>query len=163
MDDGSRGCVLGREDGEASWFLDTRMTVEAGAVQTRGAWALLEWSAPRGFGPPRHVHTAEDEAFYVLEGELVAECGERRMTAGPGDFVFLPCGVPHVFVVSAGPLRALQLTSPAGFEDFVAEIGRPPTGPGLPEPSAPDVPRLVEVGSRHGAGIVGPPLPLPEG
>jgi hypothetical protein len=66
--------------------------------------------------------------------------------------------VPHVYVVSRGPVRALQLTAPAGFEDLVAELGRQPAGPGLPEPSEPDVPRLVEAVRRHGGEIVGPPL-----
>jgi mannose-6-phosphate isomerase-like protein (cupin superfamily) len=153
-----RGYALGADEGTAVWFLDTRMTVKAGGAQTAGAFTLLEWSAPVGFGPPRHVHHVEDECFYVLDGELVVECGDRRWTAGPGAFVFLPHGVPHVFVVSQGPVRGLQVTSPAGFEDFVAELGRPATGPGLPEPSAPDVPRLLEAQTRHHGEIVGPPL-----
>jgi mannose-6-phosphate isomerase-like protein (cupin superfamily) len=156
----AHGYALGPGGGADLWFLDTRMTVKAGGAQTGGAFTLLEWSAPRGFGPPRHVHHAEDEGFYVIEGEMAVECGERRWTAGPGSFVFLPHGIPHVFVVTAGPVRGLQITSPAGFEDFIAELGRPATSPGLPEPSPPDVPRLVEAGSRYGNDVVGPPLTL---
>ncbi|MBB3083052.1 quercetin 2,3-dioxygenase [Geodermatophilus sabuli] len=155
-----RGYVLGEGEGTAVWFLDTRMTVKAGGAETGGAFTLLEWSAPLGFGPPRHLHQVEDECFYVLDGELVVECGDHRWTAGPGAFVFLPHGVPHVFVVSQGPVRGLQITAPAGFEDFVAELGRPATGPGLPEPSAPDVPRLLEAQGRYRNEIVGPPLTL---
>ena len=100
--------------------------------------------------------------FYVLEGEMVVECGDQRWTAGPGDFAFLPHGVAHVFVVSRGPVHGLQLTTPAGLEAFVEEVGRLPEGPGLPEPSIPDVPRLAEAGRRHGNDIVGPPLSLNE-
>jgi mannose-6-phosphate isomerase-like protein (cupin superfamily) len=127
-----RGYVRGAGEGTDSWFLDTRMTVKAGFAQTGGAFTLLEFAAPVGFGPPRHVHHVEDEGFYVLDGELVVECGDRRWAAGPGGFVLLPRGIPHVFVVTRGPVRGLQITSPAGFEDLVAEIGRPPTGPGPP-------------------------------
>ncbi len=156
------GYALGPGGGTDVWFLDTRMTVKAGGAQTGGAFTLLEWSAPLGFGPPRHVHHREDEGFYVLEGEMALECGERRWTAGPGSFVFLPHGIAHVFVVTRGPVRGLQITSPAGFEDFIAEVGRPPTAPGLPEPSRPDVPRLVEAGARHGNDVIGPPLTLAE-
>ncbi|HEV7646940.1 MAG TPA: quercetin 2,3-dioxygenase [Actinophytocola sp.] len=152
------GYVLSESDGEHVWFLDTRMTVKAGGDQTGGAFTLLEWTAPVGFGPPRHVHKVEDEAFYLLDGELVVECGERRSTAGPGSFVFLPHGIPHAFVVSAGPVRGLQVTAPAGFERFVAEIGRPAEHLGLPEPSAPDVAALVAAGERHGNQILGPPI-----
>jgi len=155
--DGS-GYVLGAGVGDTRWFLDTRMTVKAGGAHTGGALTVIEWSAPEGFGPPRHVHHAEDEMFYVLDGEMVLECGDQRWTAGPGDFAFLPHGVAHVFVVSRGPVHGLQLTTPAGFEAFVEEVGRLPEGPGLPEPSIPDVPRLMEAGRRHGNDIVGPPL-----
>jgi mannose-6-phosphate isomerase-like protein (cupin superfamily) len=159
--DGQRGYVLGPGEGTSDlWFLDTRMTVKAGGTQTGGAVTLLEFAAPVGFGPPRHLHQVEDEGFYVLDGELVVECGDRRWTAGPGAFVFLPHGIPHVFVVSKGPVRGLQITTPAGFEDFIAEVGRTAAGPGLPEPGEPDIPRLVAAGARHGNEIVGPPLTL---
>ena len=43
-----------------------------------------------GFSPPMHVHHREDESFYILEGELTLQCGERRFRAGTGAFVFLP-------------------------------------------------------------------------
>jgi hypothetical protein len=46
--------------------------------------------------------------------------------------------------------------TPAGFEDFAAEIGRPAGDSGLPEPSAPDIPRLMEASSRYGQHILGP-------
>ncbi|MGY1689490.1 hypothetical protein [Geodermatophilus sp. SYSU D01105] len=57
-------------------------------------------------------------------------------------------------------MRGLQITSPAGFEDFIGELGRPPTRPGLPEPSEPDVPRLVEAAARYCGEVLGPPLSL---
>ncbi len=153
------GYVLDANAGDQTWFLDTRMTVKAGGAQTGGAFTFLEWAAPVGFAPPRHVHHREDEAFYLLEGQITVECGDRHWTVGPGAFVFLPHGIPHAFVVSDGPVRGLQLTSPAGFEQYIQELGRPAEHPGLPEPSQPDVPRLVEAGQRYGHDIVGPPLP----
>ena len=126
--------------------------------QTGGAFTLLEWAAPEGFGPPRHVHHREDEAFYLLEGEIDVECGDRRWSAGRGAVVFLPHGIPHAFIVSNGPVRGLQITSPAGFEGFITELGRTPEHPGLPHPSPPDIPRLVEAAQRFGHEIVGPPM-----
>lgn len=82
--DGS-GYVLGAGVGDTRWFLDSRMTVKAGGAHTRGALTVIEWSAPVGFGPPRHVHDAEDEMFYLLEEEMVVECGDQRWTAGRAD------------------------------------------------------------------------------
>lgn len=152
------GYSLPADAGEQLWFLETRMTVKAGGEQTGGAFTLLEWSAPAGFGPPSHVHRQEDEAFYLLEGELTVRCGDRRWTVEAGGFVFLPHGIAHSFIVSEGPVRGLQITSPAGFETYIQELGRPAAGPGLPEPTAPDIARLVEVSERYGTAIVGPPM-----
>jgi hypothetical protein len=54
----------------------------------------------------------------------------------------------------------LQLTSPAGFEDFAAEVGRPAASATLPEPSPPDMAALVQAAERAGHEILGPPLQL---
>ncbi|MEU7696262.1 quercetin 2,3-dioxygenase [Microbispora hainanensis] len=148
------GYLLTPADGPHLWFLDTRMTVKAGADQTGGAFTLIEWSAPAGFGPPRHIHDREDEAFYILEGKLTIDCGDHRWTAGSGDFAFLPRRIPHSFIVTEGPVRGLQITTPSGFEQFIAELGRPAEHPGLPAPTPPDVPRLIETGRRYGQQIL---------
>jgi quercetin dioxygenase-like cupin family protein len=157
MSFGDAGYVLSAEAGESLWFLDTRMTVKAGGAQTGGSFTFLEWSAPAGFGPPRHVHHREDEAFYLLEGSLTVECGEQRWSAAAGEFIFLPHGIQHAFLCIE-PVRGLQITSPAGFENYIKEIGRPAEHEGLPEPSAPDIRRLLEAAERYGHDIVGPPL-----
>ena len=156
----AHGYVLSAEAGDALWFLDTRMTVKAGGAQTGGAFTLLEWAAPTGFGPPRHVHHLEDEGFYVLEGQMQIVCGDRRWTAGPGAFAFLPHGIPHAFVISEGPVRGLQITSPSGFEHFINDQGRTASNAGLPEPTQPDVGQLIAAGQRHGHDNVGPPLTI---
>jgi hypothetical protein len=64
----SAGYVLCNGDGEGIWFLGTLMTVKAGREQTRGGFTLIEQISPPGFAAPPHVHDAEEEAFYVLEG-----------------------------------------------------------------------------------------------
>ena len=127
----SKGYLLTPDGGPQLWFLDTRMNIKAGGAQTGGAFTLIEWSAPVGFGPPLHVHGLDDEGFYILDGEISIECGDKHFTAGPGDFTFLPRGIPHTFLVTRGPVRGLQITAPAGFEDFIAEAWppRPAAGP----------------------------------
>ncbi|MFI7705537.1 quercetin 2,3-dioxygenase [Nonomuraea sp. NPDC049480] len=151
------GYLLTPADGPHLWFLDTRMTVKAGAEQTGGSFTLIEWSAPAGFGPPQHIHDREDEAFYILEGKITIDCGDHHWTAGTGDFAFLPRRIPHSFTVTDGPVRGLQITTPSGFEQFIAELGRPAEHPGLPAPAPPDIPRLIEASRRYGHQILGPP------
>jgi quercetin dioxygenase-like cupin family protein len=153
-----RGYLLPPDAGQAIWFLGTLMTVKAGKDETNGAFTLIEQLAPAGFAPPPHIHRTEDEAFYILEGEITVTCGEHVWSAAAGAFVFLPRGVPHTFAVAdAGPARLLQLTTPGQFERFAAEAGEPAAQPVLPEPSTPDVPRLLALMAKYGYDPVGPP------
>lgn len=89
---------------------------------TGGLFSLLETRTPKGSGPPAHVHEREDEAFYILEGEVEVTIGEETTTATPGTFVFAPRGVPHKYVATQGPARHLTLVTPAGFELFFADV-----------------------------------------
>ena len=64
-----------------------------------------------------HVHAAEDDAFYILEGELTFEFGDERVTAPPGTFVLVPPGAEHGFRNEhAQPVRMLNIHAPAGFD-----------------------------------------------
>jgi len=151
------GYHLAPSEGPATWFLDTLMTVKAGGEQTTNAFTLLEWMAPPGFGPPRHIHHTEDEAFYVLEGAMCVTCGDDSWEATAGSFVFLPRGIPHSFLVTSEmPIRGLQITAPAGFERFIAGVGRPAPALTLPPPTEPDIERLVAAAARFGHTILEP-------
>jgi quercetin dioxygenase-like cupin family protein len=56
---------------------------------------------------PMHIHDDEEEAFYILEGQLRVSCGEQTWTVGRGDFVMLPRGIPHTCAVYFGGERTL--------------------------------------------------------
>lgn len=151
---------LGKNEGQAVWFLNQLAVVKATAKQTGNAFGLVELIAPVGPASPYHVHRGEDEAFYVLEGELEFISGERRLTGGPGTYVFLPRNIPHGFrVVGTSPARFLLLITPGGFEEFVVEMGQPASTLTLPAPSAPDMDRLIKVAAKYRVEILGP---LPE-
>ena len=95
--------------------------------------------------------------FYVLSGGARYLCAGQELDAGPGDFV-LPKGEPHTFVVAPGePLRALQLTTPAGFEGFAAAAGEPARERRLPDPGPVDPAALGHAAALHGIEILGPP------
>jgi mannose-6-phosphate isomerase-like protein (cupin superfamily) len=64
-----------------------------------------------------HVHDGEDDAFYILSGELTFEFGEHVVPAPPGTFVMAPPGVEHGFRNDgAEPVRMLNIHAPAGFD-----------------------------------------------
>lgn len=153
-----RPYVLREAEGDASWFLGNLFTVKAAGPQTRGRLTVAESLNPPGFAPPLHRHIEEDELFYVLSGTVRFHCDDGTFTAGPGDFVHLPVGLPHTFVVGPDePLRALQITTPSGFEDFVAEIGEPATERRLPDPAPIDPAALGHAAAHHHIEVLGPP------
>lgn len=160
MADRNEGVHLASNGGVPYWFLGTRMTVKADGAMTGGRFSMTEFTAPYGFGPPRHVHPEQDEAFIIVQGRIRVSCGEQdEWDAGPGSFVYLPRKVPHAFVVtSREPVVGWALCAPSGFEGLVAEVGEPATGPGLPAPVELDVARVADASARHGSEILGPPM-----
>ena len=79
-------------------------------------FAVIEIQPRRG-GPPIHAHAAEDDAFYILEGELAFTVEGERVVAGPGTFVLVPPGLQHTFANEGDTVvRMLNIHAPAGFD-----------------------------------------------
>jgi uncharacterized cupin superfamily protein len=147
------GYALRSEEGERFGFLGTRMTLKAAGAGA--GFGLIEQVAPPGFAAPPHIHHAEDEAFYVLDGEATFTCGEQTWPASSGSFVFLPRGVAHHFSVGGDqPARLLQFNLPAGLERFFVEAGVPI---GAAEAGPPDIARLAALAERYRIALLGPP------
>jgi quercetin dioxygenase-like cupin family protein len=127
------------------------MTVKAGGEHTRDGFTLIEVSTPPRFVVPMHIHDDEEEAFYILEGQLRVSCGEQTWTVGPGDFVMMPRGIPHTCAtLGAGGARLLQITSPAGFEKFIGEGGESAAEPAVPPPPREaDFARILSAIPKH--------------
>src|SRR5262249_51810511 len=83
---------------------------------------------------PVHVHDRDDETFFVLDGELRVFAGEEEHTAGAGTVAVLPRRLRHAYVVTSATARFLTLHTPAGFEQFAAEVGEPARPLTLPPP-----------------------------
>ena len=135
------------------YFLGLPTILRATAQTTNGAFGLLEQVMPPGFASPYHTHHLEDEAFYVLEGEMAFVCNGKWTTAGPGTYVFGPRNIPHGFkVLGDAPARMLLLCAPGGFAEFVVELSEP-------KPAPPDMAKLMAVAVKYQVDIHGP---LPE-
>ena len=106
------------DEGERLVFGETTIVVRAAADTTGGSFTLLEEPPPL-LDTSTHVHSREDEMYYVIEGEHVFVCGGREFQLGPGGLVFLPRGVPHAHRrLVPGVGRLLCMVTPAGFEGF---------------------------------------------
>jgi mannose-6-phosphate isomerase-like protein (cupin superfamily) len=155
MSNESAGVTVGR----SFWWQGALMTIKATAADTEGQLGLVEADFPGDFGgPPLHVHSREDEAFYVLDGEIRFRQGDEESVARQGDYVFGPRGVPHSFKVGEGGARALVLAMPAGLEEMFAEGGLPAEGGNRPAQEEYDVRAVEAMAGKYGWEIVGPPL-----
>jgi len=104
--------------------------------ESGGAYFAMEAYVPPGGGPPPHIHSNEDETFYLLEGECDFLLGDSWITAGIGDFVNVPRGTVHCFTNRSERDAKLILTfSPAGIEHFFKETLERAAVPNQPPPS----------------------------
>ena len=120
---------------------------------TDGALCVFEFTSPGKGGPPSHIHQDQDEWFYVMEGEFDFQVGDDRFRMRPGESVFAPRKIAHVWAsVSDKPAKMMIAFQPAGkMEAFFREIGKLTA-----LPSQEEFRRLFR---DHGMELVGPPLP----
>ncbi|HEX3081292.1 MAG TPA: cupin domain-containing protein, partial [Puia sp.] len=83
---------------------------------TENAYTLIHCFFRKGFTPPPHLHKYEDESFYVLEGVIDFQAGDKKIRAGAGELIVLPKEVAHSFNLVTDTAKALLLITPAGFE-----------------------------------------------
>src|SRR5690242_4531832 len=109
-----------RQDAEFQFFGSPTIIRSTGETTGNHLFLMESLEMPVGLASPYHVHRNEDEAFYVLDGELAVVVDGEWLTAGPGTYVYGPRNIPHGFkVVGTTPARMLLLCAPAGFERFV--------------------------------------------
>ena len=147
---------------DALWFMNDLARIHLRGGQAGGRVSIVEFTSPPGTMPPLHRHTREDELFYVVEGRLALHQPGSRREGEAGSALWAERGIPHAFeVLGDAPARYLVVATPAGFEDFVADIARRADGLRLPEPSEPDAERMAAVASRYGIELLGPPGTMP--
>jgi len=111
--------------GLSQWENGNLTTNLAETKDTNGAYLLVEAMLAPGTEPPPHVHTHEDELFYVLEGEFDVYVGKDAFMAKAGECVFMPRFKPHAFVIRSSRLRLLALFTPAGLEEVFRSMSAP--------------------------------------
>jgi quercetin dioxygenase-like cupin family protein len=103
----------------------SEILIKATGADTGDSFFLSETTIEPGFpGPPAHVHERLHDMFYVLEGELTVRLGDRSERLGAGTFVCVPPGVVHTFSNDSDqPVRFLNFNTPAGWENYMRELG----------------------------------------
>ena len=128
--------------------------VKVSAEDSEDTLAFFHLVAPPMSGPPRHVHTREDELFYVLEGELVFELDGERHTVRAGDTVYLRRGVVHAYQnFTTSDARLLIATVPGMFSGFFVALSAVTPLGGLPP-----LDKLDAISTKYGMTMLGPPM-----
>jgi quercetin dioxygenase-like cupin family protein len=124
--------------------------------ETDGRYASWEAIVPPNGGPPPHVHSREEEGFYMLEGEITFQIGADRLVARAGMFANMPVGTPHSFKNESGrPAKMLISVAPAGLEKLFFEVGKPlelGATANLP-PTKEEIEKLLAAAPRYGIDI----------
>ena len=128
--------------------------------QTNGKYALWEAIVPPGGGPPPHVHSREEEGFYILEGEITFTVKGERIVLKAGTFANMPIGTPHSFKnESSQTAKMLISVAPAGLEQMFFEVGVPLDSGAIttPPPTKDEIERLLAAAPRYGVEMLLPP------
>jgi quercetin dioxygenase-like cupin family protein len=126
------------------------------AAITGGQLTVIDTHARRGDASPVHVHSRDDEAFLLLDGQMTVWVGEVRHQLLPGGIAFLPRNIPHAVRYDIAS-RALVLSTPAGFQEEVFrsagwDLSRP-----RPEGWHPTQDSLGRAAQQAGVELIGPP------
>ena len=151
-------------ESEPRWYGDSLLEFLISERTTQGTISVFRATMPEGSGPPRHVHSREDEAFVVLEGHVLFEIDGERIAAGPGASVYAPRGVAHAFRVQSPVAVTIGIVTPGAFERFFRELSVRAGRRALPGSEAVpfDIPALVALQAQLGSETVGPPLTADE-
>jgi mannose-6-phosphate isomerase-like protein (cupin superfamily) len=127
-----RGFCIGagkdRHD-EELLIMGGRFDLKVGGRDTGGDLCIYDTFRESKGGPALHRHYFQDEWFYVIRGEFIAQVGDETVSLRSGDSAFAPRKVPHSFAnIGEGEGQLLVLFQPAGtMEDFfkkMATLGR---------------------------------------
>ena len=118
-------------EGTAIWWMgDDKIIFQTLAEDTDGAYSFWIDEPPAACGPPKHVHSREEEGFYVIGGEATFKAGHVAAVLKPGAFIALPAGIPHTWTNTSGKIaKLITFTAPAGNEGFFLALGEPGSGP----------------------------------
>ena len=139
-------------EGEKRWFF-------GGGVFT---WKLgnadedisvIEVDMVEGKWTPVHTHPVS-ESMWVLDGQIQYRINDDDHEIGPGDFVMVPAGIPHAFIVKSPTAKVLGIQPTCECETFYRGASEPFEG----SARTVDFDRIAQSAQENGGiQIIGPP------
>src|SRR5262249_41886131 len=109
----------------STWYKGILVSQMAATADNNGAFDLVLSKMRRGTEPPPHVHSREDEFFYVLSGEMRFYVDGEVFTVTAGECMVLPRRKPHAFRVTSEEVHTICLVVPGGFLDAINKMNAP--------------------------------------
>ncbi|MEH1946041.1 MAG: cupin domain-containing protein [Nostoc sp.] len=154
------GLFVEPDRGRSYYLGQDLYTFKAIGEETGETYALCELIVAPSSGTPPHRHSRENESFYVQDGEIEFQLGDRTLVATPGTFLYSPKGQLHRFTnTTSVPAKLLVWVTPAGFEKLIAEVGKAVNGQitSAPPLSSEDFDKILTISSKYGIEIIPPP------
>jgi len=109
----------------SKWYKGMLHSQLAGTADNNGAFDFVISKMRRGTEPPPHIHSREDEFFYVLSGEMKAYVDSEVFPVTSGECVFLPRRKPHAWLITSEEIHTIAVVMPGGFNDALNKMSAP--------------------------------------
>jgi quercetin dioxygenase-like cupin family protein len=114
--------TLAAGEGDTHPLLTHTLVWKVASEDTNGHYAMFEMTDKFGGSAPVHSHPWE-ETFYILEGEIEIQIGNRREILSAGAVGHIPAKAVHAFKICSPIARVLLILAPASAEAFYREVG----------------------------------------
>ena len=109
----------------STWYKGMLHSQMAGTADNNGAFDFVISKMRRGTEPPPHIHSREDEFFYVLSGKIRVYVGGEVFSVTAGQCIFLPRRKPHAWLIGSEEIHTIAVSTPGGFNDALNRLGTP--------------------------------------
>jgi mannose-6-phosphate isomerase-like protein (cupin superfamily) len=109
----------------STWYKGILSSQMAGIADNDGAFDVILSKMRRGTEPPPHVHSREDEFFYILSGEMKVYADSKVFQVTAGECMFLPRRKPHAFLIVSEEVHFIVTITPGGFFDAISNMNAP--------------------------------------
>jgi mannose-6-phosphate isomerase-like protein (cupin superfamily) len=141
----SKPSAVHSRDPQTYIFLGVSIRILLSSAQTGGQFSMIEGIVPPGGDGGLHVHHREDESMHLLDGELEVTIGEQVFMLAAGESYFAPRGIPQrLRNIGIAPARALVVTTPGGFDQFIARAGTAISENAPPPVAVPPTPEQIK-------------------
>ena len=140
----------------STWYKGILASQMAGPADNNGAFDFVIAKVRRGTEPPPHVHSREDEFFYVLSGEIRVYVEGEVFAVTAGECMFLPRRRPHAFLIASEEIHIITLITHGGFLDAINKMNAPaermevPTEVDTVTYATADLTPTIQVFEQHG-------------